>query len=75
MPAQPSWFLRVESTKPEDAEVFRYLGGTKTILADQTYRETRYGLDANATDPEYRRYFAAVSQPDCLWPRAMRPES
>jgi hypothetical protein len=48
--------------KTGDAEVFRYLGGTKTILADQTYRETRYGLDANATDPEYRRYFAAVSQ-------------
>lgn len=43
-------------------EIFRYLGGEKTELAGQTYREARYGLDANATDPEYGRYFAAVTQ-------------
>lgn len=43
-------------------EIFRYLGGTKTEMGGQTYREARYGLDANSTDPEYMRYFMAMSQ-------------
>lgn len=43
-------------------EVFRPLGGIKTELAGQAYRQVRYGLDANSADSEYSAYFSTVRQ-------------
>jgi hypothetical protein len=43
-------------------EIFSFLGGTKALIQGLPYREARYGLASDTTDPEYRRYFEAVRE-------------
>lgn len=53
-------FSRVDKISP--LEIFRYLGGHKVEIEGKPYREAYYGLDLNAADFEYHRYFAAVQE-------------
>lgn len=57
---EPSILLLSRVVKTGQTEIFRFLGGTKTILGDRPYRENLYGLSSDTTDPEYRRYLEKV---------------
>ena len=53
----PGVLILSRVVKASQIEIFRYLGGTKTDIEGLPYRETAYGLSADTTNPEYRRYF------------------
>ena len=57
---EPEFLILSRVTKTSQPEIFRYLGGTKTPIEGYPYRETVYGLRADTTDPEYRRYFEKI---------------
>jgi len=56
----PSILLLSRVVKTGYDGIFKFLGGTKTTLGDQSYRESLYALSPDTTDPEYRRYMDAV---------------
>jgi hypothetical protein len=56
----PSILLLSRVIKTGDTEVFVFLGGTKTALGDETYRENSFSLSGETTDQEYRRYLERV---------------
>lgn len=57
---QPEFLILSRVHKTSQTEIFRYLGGTKTLIEGYPYRENVYGLSADTTDPEYRRYFEKI---------------
>jgi len=57
---EPKFLILSLVTKTSQTEIFRYLGGNKTLIEGYPYRETVYGLSATTTDPEYRRYFETI---------------
>lgn len=56
----PEFLILSRVIKTSQVEIFRYLGGTKTNIEGYPYREAAYGLSADTTDPEYRRYFDKI---------------
>jgi hypothetical protein len=56
----PEFLILSQVTKTSQTEIFRYLGGSKTLVEGYPYRENVYGLSAATTDPEYRRYFEKI---------------
>lgn len=58
----PSILLLSRVIKTGQTEIFSVLGGSKTLVRDLPYRETRYGLASETTDPEYRRYFEVIRE-------------
>ena len=58
----PEFLILSRVIKTSQVEIFRYLDGTKTSIEGYAYREAAYGLSADTTDPEYRRYFEKIRQ-------------
>lgn len=56
----PEFLILSQVEKTSRIEVFRFLGGSKTIIGGYPYREDLYALSADTTDPEYRRYVEAI---------------
>jgi len=56
----PEFLILSRVVKTSRIEIFRYLGGSKTVIAGYPYREADYALASDTTDPEYRRYLDAV---------------
>ena len=56
----PAILILSQVIKTSQVDIFRYLGGTKTVIEGYPYRETAYGLSSNSTDPEYRHYFEKI---------------
>ncbi|ACU91481.1 hypothetical protein [Desulfomicrobium baculatum] len=56
----PAILILSRVVKTSQVDIFRYLGGTKTIIGGYPYRENAYGLSANSTDPEYGQYFEKI---------------
>lgn len=57
----PEFLILSRVIKTSQIEIFRYLGGTKTIIDGYPYREESYALSSDTADPEYRRYLDAIS--------------
>ncbi len=58
--SSPSILLLTRATSAGTLANYRYLGGNKVEHGNTIYRETLYSLDADSTDPEYRRYFDLI---------------
>ena len=56
----PSILIMSRVIKTSQVDIFRFLGGTKTLLGGYPYRETAYGLSADSVDPEYGQYFERI---------------
>jgi len=56
----PAILILSRVVKTSQVDIFRYLGGTKTVIEGYPYRENAYGLSANSTDPEYSQYFEKI---------------
>jgi len=56
----PSILLLSRVIKSPGLEEFVFLGGTKTLLGDVSYRESGFTLSKQTEDPEYRRYLDRV---------------
>lgn len=56
----PEFLILSRVVKTGPLEIFRYLGGSKTVIGGYPYREAAYELASDTTDPEYRRYLDAV---------------
>jgi len=56
----PAILILSRVIKTSQIDIFRYLGGTKTVIEGYPYRENAYGLSANSTDPEYGQYLEKI---------------
>lgn len=56
----PSILILSRVIKTNQVDIFRFLGGTKTIIAGYPYREATYGLSADSADPEYGQYLERI---------------
>ena len=56
----PAILILSRVIKTSQVDIFRYLGGTKTVIEGYPYRENAYGLSANSTDPEYGQYLEKI---------------
>jgi hypothetical protein len=56
----PEFLILSRVMKTSQTEIFRYLGGMKTLIEGYPYREASYALSSDTTDPEYRRYLEKI---------------
>jgi len=56
----PSILVLSRVIKTSQVDIFRFLGGTKTVIGGYPYREATYGLSADSADPEYGQYLERI---------------